>query len=104
MKEHEMTDRYEALEREHFGDPDKGTGIYAPKNHERLIAQQALLIDRLRQEIADCKSDMAEISMILCCIGGPLNDNVLGYSADQRKPLHRINNLAEPWRDQTEGA
>lgn len=25
-----MTD-YEALEREHFGDPDKGTGIYAPK-------------------------------------------------------------------------
>lgn len=25
-----MTD-YSALERDHFGDPDKGTGIYAPK-------------------------------------------------------------------------
>lgn len=25
-----MTD-YEALEREHFGDPDKRTGVYAPK-------------------------------------------------------------------------
>lgn len=28
--EADMTD-YEALEREHFGDFDKGTGIYAPK-------------------------------------------------------------------------
>jgi hypothetical protein len=65
--------------------------------YEQLVAQQALEIAKLRQQLTDCQKDMAEISMILCCIGGPLNDNVLGYSPDQRKPLHRINNIAEHW-------
>jgi hypothetical protein len=64
-------------------------------NYEQLTAQQALEIANLKAETADLKERLNEISMILCCIGGPLNDNVLGYSAEQRKPLHRINDLAE---------
>lgn len=63
--------------------------------YEELTAQQALEIANLKAELEICKACMREITMILCCIGGPLNDNVLGYSKEQLGPLHRINNLAE---------
>ena len=63
-----------------------------------LVAQQALELAMLKDQLRDCQKDMLEISMTLCCIGGALNDNMLGYSADQLRPLARINAIAETWR------
>lgn len=72
--EADMTD-YEALEREHFGDPDKGTGIYAPKvindrcshgvswnddcpacklaDAQRVVRQWGSTVDEARKTIAE---------------------------------------------------
>jgi hypothetical protein len=51
MGEADMTD-YEALEREHLGDPDKRTGIYAPKQwrctHDRTFGEACRQCDIAR--------------------------------------------------------
>lgn len=62
---------------------------------DELIAKQQLEIEELKNRLEWANDDKGRIRNILTCIGGPLNDNLLGYSAEQRKPLHEILNLAE---------
>lgn len=65
-----------------------------PMDYERLTAQQALELATVKEENADLKDRLDKIHMMLVCIGGPLNDNVLGFNEAQRRLLHRIDELA----------
>ena len=55
-----------------------------------LIVQQQLEIADLKEKLTDCYDSFNQIHSILFAIGAPLNDNVLEYSKEQRKPLHNI--------------
>lgn len=56
----------------------------------QFIAKQAMEIDALKAQVADFQQRIECIRLILVCIGGPLNDNVLGYTAKQLGPFFRI--------------
>ena len=62
---------------------------------EELISKQQLEIEHLKIRLEWAREDMREIVMILVCRGGPINDNFLQYTHDQRAPLHEILLLAE---------
>lgn len=62
---------------------------------DALIAEQQIEIRQLKKFKEQAKADMRKINLTLVCIGGPLNDNVLGYTKEQRKILHEINGIAE---------
>lgn len=55
-----------------------------------LIARQAKQLDELRDEVADLKERARRARMHIYCIGGPLNDNKLGYSKPQMVTFARI--------------
>lgn len=55
-----------------------------------LIARQARKIEELRDEVADLKARVRKACMHIYCIGGPLNDNKLGYSKPQMVTFARI--------------
>jgi len=55
-----------------------------------LIARQALQLEELRDEVAELKSGIAKARMQIYGCGGPLNDNVLGYTREQMMPFQRI--------------
>ena len=55
-----------------------------------LIARQAMQIEELRDEVADLKGRMRAAWSHIYCIGGPLNDNKLGYSRPQMVTFARI--------------
>jgi len=55
-----------------------------------LIAYQARKIASLQFDLTQAKLSCNNINNILYCIGGPLNDNVLGYTFEQLKPFFRI--------------
>jgi hypothetical protein len=57
---------------------------------EQLIAQQAKRIAELEEELALRNEAEREIHMEIYGIGGPLNDNKLGYTKDQMVPFARI--------------
>jgi hypothetical protein len=57
---------------------------------ERLVGRQALSIDSLHAEIDRMEDDRRSIRWILGGIGGPLNDNRLGYSPEQLVPFSQI--------------
>ena len=59
---------------------------------QELIARQAKQIEELRDEVADLKERVRKARMHIYCIGGPLNDNVLGYSRAQMSTFARIAN------------
>jgi len=59
---------------------------------EELITKQALEIEELKSKIASYENSVAEIKLMLICIGGPLNDNKHHYSNDQLKIFFRIQN------------
>ena len=62
-----------------------------PKMTEQeLIARQAKQIEELRDEVADLKGRNRKAWMRIYCIGGPLNDNKLGYSKQQMVTFARI--------------
>lgn len=61
----------------------------------QLIAEQALKIDALEKKVADYQARMKAITMECICIGGPLNDNKLGYTRVQMMPFSRILAQAE---------
>jgi hypothetical protein len=63
-------------------------------NYEQLTAQQALKIATLEAELQARKEAMGEIHLRLVCVGGPLNDNRLGFNGPQLNLLQQINNLA----------
>lgn len=62
---------------------------------EQLVAKQQLEIERLQLAVAQHKQDKSDIANILVCIGGGLNDNLLGYTHEQKLQLNRILMLAE---------
>jgi hypothetical protein len=45
--------------------------------------------------LAWARHDKGQITKVLACVGGPLNDNVLQYSNEQLKPLQKILELSE---------
>ncbi len=55
-----------------------------------LIARQAKQIEELRDEVDDLKARANKALMHIYCIGGPLNDNKLGYSRAQMVTFSRI--------------
>ena len=65
------------------------------KDYKVLAAEQALKISDMEKEVADLKNRMKGIHMILFGCGGPLNDNVDGYTKKQFGPFFRIADLVE---------
>lgn len=61
---------------------------------DELITKQQLEIESYKQIIADHIETFNSIYKQLTCIGGPLNDNVLGYTKQQitrdLKPIAKI--------------
>lgn len=55
-----------------------------------LIAQQALRIANLEAEVIRMKDDRRSIHRVIYGCGGPLNDNVRGYTKDQMVPFAQI--------------
>lgn len=59
-------------------------------NDEELILQQVRKIADLEESVGLFTESMEEIRAILYCIGGPLNDNKLGYSKEQLSTFFNI--------------
>ena len=55
-----------------------------------LIARQAKQLEELRDEVSDLKERARRARLHIYCIGGPLNDNKLGYSKQQMVTFYRI--------------
>lgn len=55
-----------------------------------LIARQAKQLEELRDEVADLKERTRRARLHIYCIGGPLNDNKLGYTREQMVTFARI--------------
>lgn len=64
-------------------------------DRDQLIAKQQLEIENLKGRVYEMNNVLRDIKLTLVCIGGPLNDNKLMYSKEQRKPLHEINRMIE---------
>lgn len=58
-----------------------------------LIAKQALRIAELEERLNDTDGRLSQIHQMLVGIGGPLNDNILGFDQPQRRLLHKIDGL-----------
>lgn len=54
---------------------------------EQVIARQAIEIESMKEKLAEYKSAMKSIRCALFNIGGPLNDNVRGYTQTQLTPF-----------------
>lgn len=50
---------------------------------EQLITEQQLKIHQLEEENRNLLKCIRKLRMRMVCVGGPLNDNVLGYSEKQ---------------------
>jgi hypothetical protein len=62
-----------------------------------FIGRQALQIEELREELRDMQCRIQKARSHIYCIGGPLNDNKLGYSKPQMVTFSRIaEELGEP--------
>jgi hypothetical protein len=57
-----------------------------------LIARQAKQLEELRDEVADLRERAQRARLHIYCIGGPLNDNKLGYTRPQMKTFYEIAN------------
>jgi len=57
---------------------------------DECIARQSLQLMELRDENADLKERIRKARLHIYCIGGPLNDNKLGYTRDQMVTFSRI--------------
>lgn len=55
-----------------------------------LIARQAKQLEELREEVAELKDRARKARLHIYCIGGPLNDNKLGYTLEQMVTFARI--------------
>jgi hypothetical protein len=55
-----------------------------------LIAKQAKQIEELKVAVATMRHAIATVRGRIYCIGGPLNDNKLGFSHEQKKLFHSI--------------
>ena len=59
-------------------------------NKDELIAKQQLEIEELNLAVKQYKEAEESIYNIIYCIGGPLNDNKLGYTKKQMLDFFRI--------------
>jgi hypothetical protein len=59
---------------------------------DKLIAKQQLEIEHLKLRLKFAEEGRKKVHNILFCIGGPLNDNIKGYSKDQLGPFGDIAN------------
>lgn len=57
---------------------------------DQLIARQAQQIEELRDEVSALKARISKARSHIYCIGGPLNDNKLGYTRAQMATFFRI--------------
>lgn len=57
---------------------------------EQLVVEQQLEIRSLKQSLAIADELADNIRSILYCIGGPLNDNKLGYTKEQLSTFFEI--------------
>lgn len=55
-----------------------------------LITRQAKQLEELQDEVADLKERVRRARLHIYCIGGPLNDNKLGYTRAQLETFARI--------------
>lgn len=63
---------------------------------DELIAKQQLEIENLKQLVANHIDGFNDIHTRLVCVGGGLNDNILGYTEQQiRKDLRPIAKICE---------
>jgi len=62
---------------------------------DELITKQALEIERLKELVTISDDKLLDINRIICCIGGPLNDNKLKYTNEQLTPFWKISKLIE---------
>lgn len=62
---------------------------------DELISRQALQLAEQADRLADFEKRMSDIHSHIYCIGGPLNDNKLGYSKEQMVTFFRIAKLTE---------
>jgi len=60
-----------------------------------VIANQAKDIYKMYNRVKELEDALKNINRSLICIGGPLNDNVKNYSADQLKLFFKINDIIE---------
>ena len=60
-----------------------------------LIARLAKRIVELELSNQDLEKRMADIQLHIICVGGPLNDNKLGYSRTQLVTFAKIMDLTE---------
>lgn len=63
--------------------------------NDELVARQARKIAELEDAVARYRENAKEIMGIIYCIGGPLNDNKLGYTREQMTDFFRIAKCAE---------
>ena len=57
---------------------------------DELIAKQQIEIEELKQQSKERKSALKDIVSQCVCIGGPLNDNICGYTPRQIGDFHQI--------------
>lgn len=57
----------------------------------------------LKERIKQMEEDFNQIGLILWCIGGPLNDNINGYSEKQLGTFRRIGLIVEGYGDTERG-
>jgi len=62
---------------------------------DELIAKQQLAIEELSEREILYQSAIDSAIMVMICIGGPLNDNVLGFTKEQIMVFHKIQNYLE---------
>ena len=51
--------------------------------NDEIILKQVKRIHELEEELEDCKAAISRVHRTLYAIGGPLNDNKLGFSNEQ---------------------
>lgn len=61
-----------------------------------VIARQAIKLEKQRLTIKAFKKAQNEIDGIIYGIGGPLNDNCLGFSKEQFSVFHEIHKTIIP--------
>jgi hypothetical protein len=74
-------------------EPQPPQGIKYMLPDDALIAQQAREIAELKEQVTAYKDAADRIHLMLICIGGPLNDNKLGYTREQLKLFYDIERL-----------
>lgn len=60
------------------------------------VAEQAVKLSKIKKLLARRENQLGRIEALLVCIGGPLNDSRIKYTAEQMKIFHDIREEARP--------